>query len=275
MQNSETKENNLSVKDTILSKSDKSFSLSTFHDLLDNLNKTKDNFEKANLLPFLSPISKKEILSVAKKHHNEFWLIDGENGRVDKVGRERIKKIKRLYLLDTFLLMRKPSLEYEMVVLDAWNNLTISFCEQTDTTKYSFQFYELLGQPFSKTINNDYSHRVRFVNSDVNGLLTKFFHVTLLLQKPLGFRETERRIHCVVYRQQNLGQITAGNIGFGVIGGRTLLTSSSVTWQQLFQAGRFQFSFCCYLQHEFFNWALVTGGRFSNPSTTPSPARWL
>ncbi|MBK8788164.1 MAG: hypothetical protein IPN43_17160 [Chitinophagaceae bacterium] len=187
VQNSETKENNLSVKDTILSKSDKSFSLSTFHDLLDNLNKTKDNFEKANLLPFLSPISKKEILSVAKKHHNEFWLIDGENGRVDKVGRERIKKIKRLYLLDTFLLMRKPSLEYEMVVMDAWNNLTISFCEQTDTTKYSFQFYELLGQPFSKTINNDYSHRVRFVNSDVNGLLTKILPRNSLTAKAIGF----------------------------------------------------------------------------------------
>ena len=83
--------------------------------------------------------------------------------------------------------MRKPSLEYEMVVMDAWNNLTISFCEQTDTTKYRFQFYELLGQPFSKTINNDYSHRVRFVNSDVNGLLTKILPRNSLTAKAIGF----------------------------------------------------------------------------------------
>jgi hypothetical protein len=100
---------------------------------------------------------------------------------------KRIKKIKRLYLIDTFLLLRKPSLEYEMVVMDAWNSLTISFCEQTDTIKYSFQFYELLGQPFSKTVNNDYSHRVRFVNSDVNGLLTKILPRNSLTAKAIGF----------------------------------------------------------------------------------------
>ena len=136
--NPETKENNLSVKDTISNKSDKSLSLSAFQDLLDNLNKTKDNFKKENLFPFLSTISKKEILSVAKKHDKSYWFFDDENGRVDKFGRERIKKIKRLYLIDSFLLLRKPSLEYEMVVMDAWNSLTISFCEQTDTIKYSF-----------------------------------------------------------------------------------------------------------------------------------------
>jgi len=187
VQNPETKENNLSVKDTISNKSDKSFSLSTFQDLLDNLNTTKDNFAKANLLPFLSPISKKEILSVAKKHNIAFWFIDDENGRVDKLGRERIKKIKRFYLIDTFLLLRKPSLDYEMVVMDAWNSLTISFCEQTDTTKYNFQLYELLGQPYSKTINNSYRHRVRFVNSDVNGLLTKILPRSSLTVKAIGF----------------------------------------------------------------------------------------
>ena len=185
--NTETKENNLSVRDTISYKSDKSFSQSTFQNLLDNLNKTKDNFKKENLVPFLSTITKKEILSIAKKHDNDFWFTDDENGRLDKYGRERIKKIKQLYLIDSFLLLRKPSLEYEMVVMDAWNNLTISFFEQTDTVKYRFQFYELFGQPFSKTINNDYSHRTRFVNSDVNGLLTKVLPRNSLTAKAIGF----------------------------------------------------------------------------------------
>ena len=32
-------------------------------------------------------------------------------------------------------------------------------------------------------------------------------------------------------------------------------------------------AFCCYLHHQFFNRASVPGGRFSNPPTTPSPAR--
>lgn len=185
--NTETKENNLSVRDTISYKSDKSFSQSTFQNLLDNLNKTKDNFKKENLVPFLSTITKKEILSITKKHDNDFWFTDDENGRLDKYGRERIKKIKQLYLIDSFLLLRKPSLEYEMVVMDAWNNLTISFFEQTDTVKYRFQFYELFGQPFSKTINNDYSHRTRFVNSDVNGLLTKVLPRNSLTAKAIGF----------------------------------------------------------------------------------------
>ena len=185
--NTETKENNLSVRDTISYKSDKSFSQSTFQNLLDNLNKTKDNFKKENLVPFLSTITKKKILSIAKKHDNDFWFTDDENGRLDKYGRERIKKIKQLYLIDSFLLLRKPSLEYEMVVMDAWNNLTISFFEQTDTVKYRFQFYELFGQPFSKTINNDYSHRTRFVNSDVNGLLTKVLPRNSLTAKAIGF----------------------------------------------------------------------------------------
>jgi len=185
--NPETKENNFSVKDTITNKSDKSFSISTFQNLLDNLNITKDNFNKENLSPFLSTITQKEILSIAKKNDNDFWFIDGENGRVDKSGRERIKKIKRLYLIDSFLLMRKPRLELVSVVMDAWNYLTVSFFEQTDTVKYQFQFFEVLGQPFSKIINDDYSQRTRLVNSDVNGLLIKVLPGNSLTAKAIGF----------------------------------------------------------------------------------------
>ena len=64
------------------------------------------------------------------------------------------------------------------------------------------------------------------------------------------------------------------NIGFGVIGaGRCYLhlqqhgsSCSGMTF--------FNLAFSCYLQLHIFNWALVTGGRFSNPPTTPSPARY-
>jgi hypothetical protein len=58
---------------------------------------------------------------------------------------------------------------------------------------------------------------------------------------------------------------TTANIGFGIIGaGRCNLhlqqhSSSCSGWTF------FNLAFCCYLQHQFFNWALVPGGRFSNP----------
>jgi hypothetical protein len=65
----------------------------------------------------------------------------------------------------------------------------------------------------------------------------------------------------------------AGNIGFGVIGagrwnfGFLSLLCFTPGWTF------FNLAFSSYLQHQFFNWASVPGGRFSNPPTTPSPAR--
>jgi hypothetical protein len=185
--NPETKENNLSISDTTTSKSDKYFAIAVFQSLVENLNRTKDNFKKENILPFLSTINKTEILSVAKNHDKDFWFIDDKNGKVDEVGKERIKKIKQFHFIDSFLIKQRPSLENEMVVIDAWNNLTISFCEQSDTTKYRFQFYELLGQPFSKTINNDFSHKKRFINSEVNNLLTKILPRNSFTEKAIRF----------------------------------------------------------------------------------------
>jgi hypothetical protein len=68
--------------------------------------------------------------------------------------------------------------------------------------------------------------------------------------------------------------MSAANMGFGVIGaGRCNL--------HLQQHGGicsgwtfFNLALSWYLQLQFFNWALVPGGRFSNPPTTPSPFRW-
>ena len=64
-------------------------------------------------------------------------------------------------------------------------------------------------------------------------------------------------------------------MGFGVIGaGRCYLhlqqhSSSCSGWTF------FNLAFSRYLQNQFFNWASVPGGRFSNPPTTPSPVRCL
>lgn len=185
--NPETKENNLSVNDTSSITSGNSFSFITFQSLLNSLNKTKDNFNKETILPFVSSISKTEILSVAKKLGESFWFIDEETKRVDKFGREKMRKIKQFHFLDSFLLRRKPYLIYETIVSDAWNYFTISFCELNDTTTYGFQFFSLLGQPFSKTINNDYSHRKRFINTEVNNLLTNILPKKSFAKKVIGF----------------------------------------------------------------------------------------
>lgn len=185
--NLETKENNLSVNDTSSITSGNSFSFITFQSLLNSLNKTKDNFNKETILPFVSSISKTEILSVAKKLGESFWFIDEETKRVDKFGREKMRKIKQFHFLDSFLLRRKPYLIYETIVSDAWNYFTISFCELNDTTAYGFQLFSLLGQPFNKTINNDYSHRKRFINTEVNNLLTNILPKKSFAKKVIGF----------------------------------------------------------------------------------------
>lgn len=185
--NLETKENNLSVNDTSSITSGNSFSFITFQSLLNSLNKTKDNFNKETILPFVSSISKTEILSVAKKLGESFWFIDEETKRVDKFGREKMRKIKQFHFLDSFLLRRKPYLIYETIVSDAWNYFTISFCELNDTTTYGFQLFSLLGQPFNKTINNDYSHRKRFINTEVNNLLTNILPKKSFAKKVIGF----------------------------------------------------------------------------------------
>ena len=39
----------------------------------------------------------------------------------------------------------------------------------------------------------------------------------------------------------------------------------------LFGQTSFNLAFCCYLKHQYFNWASVPGGRFSNSPTSQSP----
>ena len=68
---------------------------------------------------------------------------------------------------------------------------------------------------------------------------------------------------------------TAANIGFGVIGAGLCNLHPQQHGGSCSGLTESYLAFCCYLHHQFFNWASVPGGRFSNPPTTPSPARWL
>ena len=64
-------------------------------------------------------------------------------------------------------------------------------------------------------------------------------------------------------------------MGFCNIGadGSTMNICSSLL--HLFGQTSFNLAFCSYLHHQFFNWASVPGGRFSNSPTSQSPVRCL
>ena len=63
----------------------------------------------------------------------------------------------------------------------------------------------------------------------------------------------------------------AAYIGFCNIGAEGITISNWFAIGLWFGQTSFNLAFCCYLQHQFFNWASVPGGRFSNSPTSQSP----
>ena len=62
-------------------------------------------------------------------------------------------------------------------------------------------------------------------------------------------------------------------MGFCNIGADGITMSICNSIWHLFGLTSFNWAFCCYLHHQFFNWASVPGGRFSNSPTSQSPVR--
>ncbi len=136
--------------------------------LIESLNVSKHNFNTNKIASHISNLKTKEILEVATNYKMDFYFIDDESNKIDEVGRQYIRKIKSYDFLDSFIIKNKPSLEYEKVVIDTWNNLQLIFYSSTDTTRFVFQLYDLLGQPFRKTVNNRFNDSSRFINVEVN-----------------------------------------------------------------------------------------------------------
>jgi hypothetical protein len=65
----------------------------------------------------------------------------------------------------------------------------------------------------------------------------------------------------------------AANKVFCNIGADGITMSICNSMWHLFGQKSFNLAFCCYLQQQFFNWASVPGGRFSNSPTSQSPVR--
>ena len=119
------------------------------NNLILELNTTRDNFSFSFLKPNLKAISKKEITSVAKKYDLHWKFEKDYSDREDK--RTAFKELKAFYLLDSFLVKKKPDLQYDLVVIDVWNTLSITCVSNADTVEYRSQFFELFGQPIKNT----------------------------------------------------------------------------------------------------------------------------
>lgn len=174
--------------DTIRLKSPKAhIPFSKTEKLMTELNISRDNFNAAYVRPFLKAPAKSEITSIAKKH-DLIWKFENEySDREDR--RELVKNINRFSLLDTFLLKKKPNLEYDLVIHDAWNSLSITCIGTTDTIEYRSQFFELLGQPVSKYVNRKYGDGKKFINLEINNSIQGIVPANSLISQAVDLNQ--------------------------------------------------------------------------------------
>ncbi len=155
--------------------------------LLRELNISRDNFNANYVKPFLTAPTKNEVLETANKHDLK-WMFENEySDREDR--RNLYKKLKRFLLLDTFLLMKKPNPEYDLVITDAWNGLTVSCLSGADTIEYRSQYFELFGQPVKKYVNKKYSDGKKFINLEINNAIKEFVPAGSLINQAVDLNQ--------------------------------------------------------------------------------------
>ncbi len=131
------------------------------------LNTNKENFTDTFIKPLLKSPTKKEILQVAKKY-DKLWMIRGKDS--DKDGTKKaINDIQQFYKIDSFLIFKKPSIEFDMVVVDIYNSLRIQVISSLgDTVEYRSQFFEPLGQPVVRYHKGNYLSSTKVFNLAAN-----------------------------------------------------------------------------------------------------------
>lgn len=161
--------NSISVDTMKISFSKKSIVRAKTENLLKELDISRDNFNSDYVKPFLIAPTKKDIIKIASRY-NLKWMF--ENKYSDKEERrELFQNLKKFSLLDTFLLMKKPNPEYDLVVTDVWNGLSINCISGADTIVYRSQYFELFGQPVKKYINRNYSSMKKVINLTINNAI--------------------------------------------------------------------------------------------------------
>lgn len=154
---------------------------------LTQLNTNKENFTASFIKPKITTPSKKEILQVAKKYDKLWMLTDRDFNREDKAdARNAIKEMKTFVGLDSFLIYKRPTIEYDMVVTDSYNGLRILTIQNSDTTEYRCQFFEPLGQPITRYAQRNYMRSSKIFNLEANTSALTFLPKNSMISKILN-----------------------------------------------------------------------------------------
>ncbi|MBE7170309.1 MAG: hypothetical protein INR73_06950 [Williamsia sp.] len=153
---------------------------------LTQLNTNKENFTVAFIKPKLTIPTKKEILQVAKKYDKLWMLTDSDFDREDKAdARKGINEMKKFVGLDSFLIFKRPTIEYDMVVIDSYNGLRVLTIQNNDTTEYRCQFFQPLGQPVICYHHKNYMKGLKVFNLEANTSTQKLLPKSSMINKVL------------------------------------------------------------------------------------------
>jgi hypothetical protein len=150
---------------------------------LTQLNTNKENFTVSFIRPELKPPTKNEIFQAAKKY-DLLWMLKGSDG--DKADTKKaITEIQSFCKLDSFLIFKRPTIEFDMIMIDSYNGLRISTIKNNDTTEYDCQFNEPLGQPLVRYDHRNYMTSSKVSNLEANKCAQSFLPANCLTRKVL------------------------------------------------------------------------------------------
>ena len=113
-------------------------------------------------------------------------LKDSDFDREDKVYvKKKIKEMKQFYEFDSFLVSKRPTIEYDMIVTDASNMVIIKTINYNETIEYRSQFFESFGQPISRYVNRNYSGGSKVFNLEANTSAQRFLPKNSMISKVL------------------------------------------------------------------------------------------
>jgi hypothetical protein len=155
--------------------------------LFRELNISRDNFNADYIKPFLTVPTKKEVLQTANKYDLKWMFKNEYSDREER--KDLYKSIKSFLLLDSFLLMHKPNPEYDLVISDVWNGLTITCLIGADTIEYRSHYFELFGQPVKKYVNKKYSDEKKIMNLEINNAIKEFVPASSLISQAVDLNQ--------------------------------------------------------------------------------------
>ncbi len=133
------------------------------------LSTTKDNFTIEFIKPLLRTPSDDQIFADTN-HVNKSDVFQGEDKEYLKAEFDRIKKFEKI---DAFIDTTKPNTKFQFVAVDAWNIVQIAFIKNKDTTFFTMNRMQPLGQPIRKFKKGQKKDIGLYVNLEANILLAK------------------------------------------------------------------------------------------------------